>query len=257
MLTLIAESKTMLTEQVALSPSEYETHGPLCEEQADEIMKFLASLSLPELIEETGLSASLGAKMKTMIYEFSNKSSGLKAIEAFTGVVFKSLDFATLSPEAKQRCDDSVRLISSLYGWLRPSDIIKPYRLDFTSKGTPDGTSLFNFWKKYVTIRLVKYLQETKETTVLNLLPSDAAKCIDWKLTKNFCKVWKVDFVEIKEGGIIKTPNASKLKTMRGQLLRQILSEGISDIDTLKHTSSPSYICEGTPVYPDHLRFLC
>lgn len=260
MIILIAESKTMLTSEKEVSREELETHMPLYQDLADEIIDSMREDSVADLAATLKLSGSLASKMRKMIYEFGFKPTGNRAIEAYTGVVFKSLNFASLPNAVKERCDDDVAIISSLYGWLRPSEIIKPYRLDFTSRlegGPSAGKTLNTFWQMYVTKALVKTLHEQEKTEILNLLPSDAARCIDWKLVKRFAKVWKADFQEVREGRVLKTPSAEKLKALRGTLLRQILTEGISDAATLMHTTSPSYVCEGTPIYPDHLRFLC
>lgn len=257
MLTLIAESKTMFDEQHLVTQKEFKDHSPVSEEQAALIMHRLGQLSQPDLIAQTGLSPSLAAKLRQSIYEFPNKALGMKAIAAYTGVVFKALDYDSLDAQAKQECQQNVRIISSLYGFLRPDDIIKPYRLDFTTKAAPDAKPLNTFWKSTVTIQLVKTIREQGHREVLDLLPSDASKCIDWKIVKKFCKVWKVDFAEITEGEKIKTPSATKLKTARGKLLRQILCDRINDITALKNIKSDDFFYEGTPVYPDHLRFLC
>ena len=260
MVILIAESKTMLSAESDVGIEEYDAHKPLYEETASEIMGSLGSETVADLAAMLKLSGSLAAKMKKMTYEFGFKRSGNPAIEAFTGVVFKALDFATLPDAAKARCREQVRIISSLYGWLRPSDIIKPYRLDFTSRlegGPAAGKALNAFWRMDVTKALVRKLQEDGATEILDLLPGDASKCIDWKLVKRFAKVWKADFQEMREGGAMKTPTAERLKALRGTLLRQILTEAVPDIETLRNVSSPSYFCEGTPVYPDRLRFLC
>ena len=260
MLTLIAESKTMLAKESDVTPQEYEAHKPVGETLADEIMATLKELPVNELVEQTGLSSTLAVKMKKMAYEFAFKATGNAAITSYTGVVFKALDYASLDAEARQRCNEEVGLISSLYGWLRPDDIIKPYRLDFNSKpeGNPvEGKALNAFWKADVTKQIVKTIQSQGITEILNLLPSDASKCVDWKLVKRFAKVWKVDFQEMQEGGKLKTPTANRLKTLRGTLLRQILEEDIRDSRGVMHTVSPHYVCEGTPVYPDHLQFLC
>lgn len=256
MLTLIAESKTMLGEQQKVSADSFDSHKPAGENEAERIMERLGLLSQPELIAETGFSATLAAKLRQMIYEFPNKALGLKTIEAFTGIVFKALDYDSLSDDAKSRCEHELRLISSLYGFLRPDDIIKPYRLDFTTKAAPEGKALNSFWKKDVTIQLIRTIKEEGHAELLNLLPADAAKCIDWKIVKKFCKVWKVDFVELTEGAVTKTPTATKLKTLRGKLLRLILSENISSVAELKNLKSDDFIFEGTPVYPDHLQFI-
>lgn len=257
MLILIAESKTMLEEQQSISAECLESNTPAGEEQAAIIMNRLGRMEQPELIAETGLTPSLAAKLRTMIYEFPNKTTGQKAIEAFTGVVFKALSYDSLPVSARETCGKDVRIVSSLYGLLRPGDIIKPYRLDFTAKAAPDGASLNSFWKKDATIQLVRTIQEGGHADILNLLPGDAAKCFDWKIIKRFCKVWKADFVEMTENGTTKTPNATKLKTMRGTLLRSILCEGISSVKALQTIKSDDFMFEGTPVYPDHLQFIC
>lgn len=260
MLILIAESKTMLPSEKEFTKEELSSATPCFEDTAGEIMESLRNLSAGELGAQLKLSNSLTVKMQKMIYEFPYKSSGNRSINAYTGVVFKALDFETLNQDAQNRCNEEVRIISSLYGWLRPQDVIKPYRLDFTTKleeGPSAEKPLNAFWRMNVTKALVKMLNERCETEIINLLPADAAKCIDWKLVKRFAKVWKVDFQEVKEGNIMKTPTAERLKALRGSLLRQILSEGILNASDLLHTSSEKYVCEGTPVYPDHFRFLC
>lgn len=256
MISLIAESKTMVPE-VEVSAADYALHTPCGESAADQIMNNFAAMTAAEVAELTRLPLSLAAKMRGYAYEFPNKSMGQSAIRAFTGVVFKGLEFDTLSPQAADRCRSSVGIISSLYGWLLPEDIIKNYRLDFTSRLPLDEgheSTAYLYQKKAVTIALVKRLKETGENELLNLLPADAAKCVDWKLVKNFAKVWKVDFTDAATG---KTPAAGRLKTLRGYLLRQILEEGIVSAQGLQSMSSDHYVCTGTPTYPDHLHFYC
>lgn len=256
MLVLIAESKTMASE-AEISTSEYAANIPLEEAEADSIMKTFAGMSAAEISGITKLPLSLAARMRAYAYEFPNKTTGNRAIEAFTGVVFKALDFSSLPLTAKERCECDVRIVSSLYGWLRPSDIIKNYRLDYTSRlvTTGDGEVVAStFQKKKATIRLGQLLKEGKHNEILNLLPSDAAKCIDWKLIKNFAKVWKADFTDAATG---RTPDAGRLKKMRGLLLRRMLEEGIENSDSLRHIVSDHFLCEGTLKYPDHLHFLC
>lgn len=256
MLILIAEAKTMLSDEREITPKEFEVHAPSLGQRADEVMARLAEMSVGEIASLTGLGPSLAARLFKYAYNFPDKRLGYPVIEAFTGVVFKALDYTSLSAEAKERCDSDVRIISSLYGWLRPSDIIKPYRLDYTSRlpQGDDAVTVNQFWRKDVTIRLVKELKDSGHNEILNLLPGDAAKLVDWKLVKNFAKVWKADFTDVISKA---TPSASKLKDMRGRLLRQILEEGIPDAASLTRISSESFLCDGTPVYPDHLHFLC
>lgn len=241
MLVLIAESKTMLACCGSVTASEYMRHRPLSEKGAEEIMRFLSGCSAGELAERIGVSTRLAADMTRMVHDFPDKSRGEEAISAYTGVVFKALDYASLSEDAKTRCKRTVRIIASLYGWLRPDDVIKAYRLDYTSPVAPGGGTLANYWKEKVTEYLRDCLTAGGVTEILDLLPGDAAKLIDRKAISQTVKVWKVDFMEIQPGGDMKRPNASKLKTLRGRLLRQILTEGIDSPEGLKGLESDIY----------------
>ncbi len=255
MITLIAESKTMDDRELPVESGVYERNMPAAESKADEIMARVATMPAPEISQVAKISLSLAAKVARMAYEFPNKAMGLRAMVAFTGVVFKAFDYPSLSTEEKNLADERVRIISSLYGWLRPNDIVKPYRFDFTTPVAPGDKVLAAFLRKDVTVELEKHLQASGETTILNLLPTDASKCIDWKLVKRFAKVWKVDFKELKDGGEWRTPNAGKLKTLRGELLRTIIVRGITNPSELLTLSSDTMLPLGTPDYPDHIAF--
>lgn len=255
MITLIAESKTMAEPEITVSQADLETHCPVGENTANEVMSRVAQMTAQEIASAIKISPALAAKVARMAYEFPNKSTGLRAIEAFTGVVFKEFDYLSLSNEEKKATEENVRIISTLYGWLRPSDIIKPYRFDFTTHLAPDDRTFSEYWRKDVTIQLVKELQAYGETDILNLLPADAAKCIDWKLVKRFAKVWKVDFKELKDGGNWKTPHAGKLKALRGELLRAIITKNITNPTGVLSVETDNLLPLGTPDYPDHIAF--
>lgn len=255
MIILIAESKTMADGETSVSRKDYEANRPVGETFADEIMGMVAKKTAAEITEKMKISSAIAARVLRMAYEFPNKSTGIKAIESFTGVVFKSFDYRSLSSDDKALTNRYVRIISSLYGWLQPEDIIKPYRFDFNTRLAPDGKTLSEYWRKDVTIQLVKNIQSSGDTCILNLLPGDASKCIDWKLVKRFAKVWKVDFKELKDGGEWKTPNAGKLKSLRGELLRNIIENKLTDPAQLLSFETDNLMPLGTPDYPDHIAF--
>lgn len=254
MLILIAESKTMREEEMSVSRETFLKHTPTGEAAADEIMVRLLNMNVEEIISLMKVSRPMATRIAKMAYEFPNKSAGLEAIEAFTGVVFKNLEYEKFSSDERDFVADHVRIISSLYGWLRPRDIIKPYRCEYTAPLSPDDKPLSTYWKKDVTIRLVKDLQASGETDILNLLPADAAKCVDWKLMKRFAKVWKVDFKE-EDNGKVKTPHAGKLKAMRGTLLREITERHINRVSELIELETDDLLPLGTPDYSDHIAF--
>lgn len=241
MLILIAESKTML-------PCDGVAAGrrPVFDARAGELMLSLSELDAAELSREVKISLSLAGKLRGMIRDFPDKSTGAEAIRAFTGVVFKAFDYGSLSEDARRRCCGDVRIVSSLYGWLRPDDVVKAYRFDFTSRVAPDGGSLAAMWQEAVTRQLLEELRTSGETEVLDLLPGDAARCIDWKRVQAVAEVRKADFIETGAGGKERTPNSGRLKTLRGRLLRQIVTEGIKNFSELTSVSSESYMARAS-----------
>lgn len=255
MLILIAESKTMSDRELPVTPELYATHTPDGEVVADEVMATVAALSVSDIADAIKISHKMAAKVAVMAYEFPNKGLGLRAIDAYTGVVFKNLSFPTLPDAARIRTMERVRIISSLYGWLRPDDYVKPYRFDYTTPLAPEDRSFCSYWRRDVTVSLVRDLRQTGETDVLDLLPADASKCVDWKLVKNFAKVWKVDFKDILDGNNVRTPHAGRLKALRGRLLRNILTQDLKTPEDLRTFVSEDLIPLGTPDYPDHIAF--
>lgn len=255
MLVLIAESKTMEPCRKLVTSDEASAHAPLFGACADEIMRFLSGFDVSSLAERTGISTSLARKMREMIIDFPSKATGEKALSAYTGVVFKALAPHTLPEDALLRAGTHVRIISSLYGLLRPDDIIKPYRLEFKSNADPEGASMKQYWKKDVTVALGEYLREIECGEVLDLMPADASGCVDWKTINNIAQVWKADFQQ-QDGSALRTPHAGRLKMLRGRLLRKILCEGIECVEGLYGIEGDDLICEGPGDIPGSIRFI-
>lgn len=255
MLILIAESKSMNHVLQDVSASQFISHTPMWQARADMIMSELAGLSVAEIGSRLGIGPKSAKAMADDVYDFTNRATGIKAVDGFTGVVFKSFDPHSLDQSARLLMNQRVRIISSLYGWLRPDDIIKPYRLDFTAKAAPGGVAMSRFWVKDVTVSLVKDLQATGVTEVVNLLPMDASKCIDWKLVKNFADVLVPNF-KVQRGEHLVTPNSTLLKTLRGHLLRHIICDDLRDGNALRRLTTSDLVYVGDDPYPGHLQFV-
>ncbi len=254
MIILIAESKSMRDECRALTAIASE-HEPQFERQAAEIIDILSTMDAAKMASELKLGPKNAARLSREVYDFAHKSCASPAIEAFTGVVYKALDYSTLPPEAVSRLESTLKIVSTLYGLLRPDDLIKNYRLDFNMKVAPDGKSLSAFWKPKLTIALVKALKESGECEVLNLLPLDASRCFDWKLIKNFADVYVANFKEYADGGELRTPRAERLKFLRGTLLRHILISGMTSCAELRNLDTPTLVYDSDTPFPRHLLF--
>lgn len=231
MLALIAESKAMAHPQPM---NGLRGSTPLYAAEAADIMHALRGRSVDALAAELKLGPKNAQRLFDAVYEFPHRLQGFRAIDAFTGVVFQALEATSLGSEASQRMEDKVRIISSLYGILRPSDLIQPYRFDFGMKLAPGSTALSTYWNPMVTEAIIKHLKDSGETEILNILPADAAKCIDWKAVAAHASVYTAAFrIPAAEGKLV-NPHSEKLKTLRGRLLRHILTDGIDSIEQLR-----------------------
>lgn len=258
MITLIAESKTMTHEQLPVSPEEFAAHTPVGETQAEEIIWNLREYTEEQIMEMLGCSATLARDCRRMIYGFADKLTGRRAIEAYTGVVFRQLGADSWSDEMLDFARDRLRIVSSLYGMLRPSDIVKPYRLDYTAKAAPGNLPLHSFWKAACTRHLASLMRADTPQEILNLLPADALKCIDRKLIKHFGPIVTPLFKECTPGGTLRTPPASKLKTMRGRLLREIVERRIDRAaDLLTITDHVDFQPVASPDARDGFVWIC
>lgn len=248
MLILIAESKTMSHGTQKVQKREYEKRAPKFVKKADNIMEAISKMGVDDLAKIVKISVPMARKLQQMAYDFPNKETGSRAIEAFTGVVFKTFCYSSLSNGEKAIADERIGIVSSLYGWLRPEDMVKPYRLDFITPLAPNGERFADYWRKDVTDEILKRLDISGETDVLNLLPGDAAKCVDWKKVEAKATVWKAEFGEMQPGGKLRTPNSNRLKMLRGELLRQIVRENLKNPKELMEVSSENYVAEPSGV---------
>lgn len=237
-----------------ISPEDYNAHSPLLELVADETLRFISSLTVEEIMNIMPVSKALAAKVKSLAYEFPNKSTGYNPLTAFCGEAFRGLDASTLSHEAIFRASSQLRIISSAYGILRPTDIIKPYRLDFNKKVGPDYQNINKILKPRITVEIVKYVKENKIKDIINLLPADADDCLDWKIIRAFAKVHKILFKIISPStGDLKTPIAKRLKELRGIMTRIILENDISTFDQLKSFENNYFVfspADSKPLLP-------
>ncbi len=245
MLVLIAESKTMTACDHTVAEGCLRAHTPVLGAEADSVMNSLRGESDESLARMVKISLPMAARLCRMIYDFPVKSSGAQAMEAYTGVVFKAFGYGTLPADARADACRRIRIVSSLYGWLRPDDIVKPYRFDFTTKLAPGGVSFASYWRERVTSCLLRCLREHGHESVLNLLPADASRCIDWPKVAECAGLFRADFREVRAGGELRTPDATRLKVLRGRLLRQIVEEGIDRADTLLRAESCYYVADG------------
>ena len=114
-----------------------------------------------------------------------NKENARPSIFTFNGDVYSGLDAFSLSTEKISRSQDSVRILSGLYGVLRPLDLIQAYRLEMGTKLSVNGSSnLYDFWSEKITKKLNEELKENE--ILVNLASNEYSSVIDKKISKNY-----------------------------------------------------------------------
>ena len=241
MITLIAESKTMSSCAQLCSPTDWEKHSPVTQPTAEEIMWSLRDFTPQELAETVKVSGQMGVKLAEMIRDFPLRNCAQKAIEAFTGVVFRAFGFDSIKEAGRAYTSSNVRIISSLYGYLRPDDLVRPYRFDFKTPLAPGREKFSSFWKDAVTGFLLEELACHEDKTIIDLLPRDAAMSIDFRRIKKVASMMRVDFRDMKTGGSVATPHSGRLKMLRGALLREIAERRMTSVADLKKLSCDQF----------------
>ena len=112
-------------------------------------------------------------RFQSFASSFSKKNSR-QAILAFTGDVYQGMNLSEWSASDFARAQENVRILSGLYGVLRPLDLIQPYRLEMgTSLANARGKNLYQFWGDRITGLLNKDLEKSNSSVVVNLASNE------------------------------------------------------------------------------------
>lgn len=158
------------------------------------------------------------------------------AIYAFDGDVYTGLDAYTLPVEKLEVLQAKLRILSGLYGVLKPLDLMQPYRLEMGTS-LPIGTkkNLYEFWKKKVTQSLNNELQEHE--IFINLASNEYFSAVDTKTLK--APVITPEFKDYKDGKLKMISFFAK--KARGLMVRYIIDTNAETIDDLKQFNYEGY----------------
>ena len=208
--------------------------------EAESLNNILRDKSPKELSELMSISSSLGElnyqRNNSWKLPF-NSSNSRQAIYAFNGDVYKGIDAYSISEDKIKLMQDTVRIISGLYGLLKPLDLIQPYRLEMGTK-MPIGSNknLYEFWRRKLTDSIN---QELKNGEVfLNLASNEYIKAIDTKVLKS--PMITANFKQLKDGNYKTIAIFSK--KARGLMTRYIIDNNINSIEGIKGFNSDGYL---------------
>jgi uncharacterized protein len=172
------------------------------------------------------------------------------AVYTFDGDVYTGLDAYTIPVEKLDKLQDTLRILSGLYGYLKPLDLMQAYRLEMGTK-LPIGESknLYEFWKKNLTNSLNKELK--KGELFINLASNEYFSAVDVKALK--VPVITPEFKDYKDGKL--KIISFFAKKARGLMVRYILDTNAETIDDLKGFNYDGYHFDANLSKGNHLVF--
>jgi len=198
-------------------------------------------------------AAKLGARKLGALMHISDKLASLNAgrfrgfgaaeerpaLYAFAGDVYAGFEAKSLDEEAVLFAQDHVRILSGLYGLLRPLDAIRPYRLEMGTRWAPGRSKdLYAFWRDRIAQRLAADTQESGSPVLINLASKEYWRAVEGRLPPSL-PVIEIDFREDGPEGL--RFNTFAAKRARGMMARYICEHRLADPESLKGFDSDGY----------------
>ena len=233
---LLAPSKGQTFAPIDPHPTTFQPEFP---DQSGMLIQALARLDGAALAELMQLSPALTEQTLDKIQALATDAAPARpALFAFSGEAFRSLDAASLNEADLQFAQAQLRILSGLYGVLRPFDLIRPHRLEMATRlAVGTAKNLYDFWGELVTASLNRDLAREETPVVLNLASDEYARVVQ---KKRLTAPWlDIQFKEESNGRLRSV--AIHAKRARGLMARFILRERITRAADLRGFSNAGY----------------
>ncbi len=223
---------------------------PRFADTAESLARSAANLTQKRLSELMHISPAL-AKLNADRFAGFADAPARPALFAFAGDVYTGFEAHSLDEPAIAFAQDHVRLLSGLYGLLRPLDAMKPYRLEMGTRWAPRRKSLYEFWGDRIAAAVREDVATEGSGAVLNLASQEYFAAVLGKL--DGVRVVDVDFREPGPGG----PRfvSFHAKKARGMMARWLCEHRITDIEDMKGFDSDGYRFDKGESEADRWRF--
>ena len=239
MLMVISPAKTL----------DFQTPSPIGEytqpdflKETKDLVAILQNYSVKNIQDLMKVSEKI-AKLNVERYkDFSTKSCSLnnakQALMAFKGDVYEGMDMSCYTKKDFEFANKNLRILSGLYGILRPLDLIQPHRLEMGTKlPNKKGENIYDFWGDKITKTINKTLESHKTPVLLNLASNEYWKSV--KKDKLNAELITLSFKEFKQGdyktiGIL-------AKRARGMMASHVIKNRISNKKQLHEFNDEGY----------------
>ncbi|NVO60604.1 peroxide stress protein YaaA [Photobacterium damselae] len=238
MLIVVSPAKTLdydsplVTEQYTLP--ELTEHS----QQLIEVCRELTPMDIARLMKVSDKIAGLNAARFAEWVPTFTPENARPAMFAFKGDVYTGLAAETMTDEQIAYAQQHFRMLSGLYGLLRPLDLMQPYRLEMGTKlENPRGANLYQFWGNIITDKVNLALAEQGDDILVNLASNEYFKSVKPKQVKG--TIITPVFKDAKKGQY--KVISFYAKKARGLMARYIIDNQIDSIEKLKEFDTAGY----------------
>jgi cytoplasmic iron level regulating protein YaaA (DUF328/UPF0246 family) len=217
-----------------------------------DVLKEKSEGDIGELMSISDKLATLNVERYRSFTKKKDPANSQQAVFAFRGDVYQGLQAESFNEEDLDFAQDHFRILSGLYGLLRPLDLIQPYRLEMGAKLKVKGDSnLYEYWHDKIVSRLNGDLKAQGDKLLINLASNEYFKAVDKKKLK--AKVIDVDFLDFSSGKykII----SFYAKKARGMMSHYIIKNRIKEAEHLQGFDYEGYIYDANASNDEKLVF--
>ncbi|MGS2719105.1 peroxide stress protein YaaA [Paraglaciecola aestuariivivens] len=238
MLVVISPAKNLDFDTPATTPIFTQ---PEMLDDASKLIKHCQKLSpakIGSLMKISDKLAGLNADRFAAWHTPFTQDNAKQALLAFNGDVYAGLDAATLSEQDLEFAQNHLRILSGLYGVLRPLDLMQAYRLEMGTKlDTGKHKNLYQFWDEGITQRLNKAIDQQADNVVVNLASNEYFKAVKPKALN--AQIYTPVFQDCKNGQY--KVISFFAKKARGMMARYIIQNQLTEVHQLKDFDSAGY----------------
>ena len=238
MLAIISPAKTLDFESAVKNFPVSQPHFTDYSEQLIEVCRKLSPQDLSSLMSISDKLAGLNAARFAEWTKIHNENNSRAALFAFKGDVYTGLEADSLSEDDVAFAQSHLRMLSGLYGLLKPLDLMQPYRLEMGTKlANPKGKDLYAFWGNVITQAVQQAIDEQGDNVLINLASDEYYKSVKENQLK--AKIIKPVFLDNKSGKY--KVISFYAKKARGLMCRYLIQNRLTDIEQLKEFDLGGY----------------
>ena len=238
MLIVLASAKTLDFEKQNLTKR---SSTPALLEDSETLINCLRRLSPKQLSKLMKISDEMAQVTHQQYAAWSppfTLSNAKQAVLAFRGNAYVGLNADVFSAADFRNAQQSLRIVSGLYGVLRPLDLIQPYRLEMATKlKSPRGNNLYEFWGTRIAEALKKDLMRQNEPVLMNLASNEYFKSV--KPRQLDAHIVTSNFKEARHGTYKSIGTFAK--KARGLMASYIIHNQLTDVEDVKSFDADGY----------------